>query len=65
MLPVALSAGETGLAPIVPAEAAALRCIVVQIEVRPVKFPSATQENETNATMLELKMPPWSIILHI
>lgn len=65
MLPVALSAGETRLATIVPAEAAALRCTVVQIEVRPVKFPFTTQENETNATIIEHKMLPWSIILHI
>lgn len=65
MLPVALSAGETRLATIVPAENAALRCSMVQTEGRPVKFPSTTQENETNATMLEYKMPPWSIMLHI
>lgn len=38
---------------------------MVQTEARPLKFPSTIQENETNATMLEYKMPPWSIILRI
>lgn len=34
-------------------------------EVRPGKFPATTQENETNATSLEHKVPPWGIILPI
>lgn len=65
MLPVALAGGGKTLVAIVPAEVSALRCSLVQAEVGPVKFPSTTQENETNSTSLEHKVPPWGIFLPI
>lgn len=51
--PIALARGKKKLlAPIVPAEAAALKCAVVQTEDGPMKFPSIRWANETNATPL-------------
>lgn len=42
-----IAGGGKMLVTIVPAEAAASRCSLVQTEVRPVKLPSTVQENET------------------
>lgn len=53
MRPLHLLEGKKNLlAPIVPAEAAALKCAVVQREDGPMKFPSIRRANETNATPL-------------